>query len=341
MCATVFAAVAFCDTLFGGALKKYFTKDGHSENVKIGEEHKTAAPATTHESPKAAPGATATPASPAPERRKITGDPVVLRINGKKEYRRNQVMADLKLIPAQLTQGLSPDKLFEMLRDQKLRTYLMIEQAKKAGLDRTKDFLDRLEQVKDELLGRMFMVRELAPKAENEAALKSRYSKYLIEFKKGKEFKIYQIMVADEREAHRILEALAGGEDFFKLAREKSIAPSKSKDGEEGYIPIDLMPAPIKDKIIFLKSGEYTKEAVKTENGYHIFKVTDIRDTTPQKYEDALPLLKQAVVQEELVKMLDRLEKQAKVEKFNEDGTPVTAPALPLQENKEPAHALR
>lgn len=340
-CAAAALVVASSDAVHGGALKKHFDKDEQSKNINIEEQNASpaeetettsrpsgkqkdesngSAEASVPSSPESTEAADST--SLTDEKKKIGGDPVVLRVNGKKEYRRSQILADMKLIPPQMVQGVAPDRLFEMLRDQKLNAYLMIEQARKAGLDRTKEFIDRVEQLKDELLGRMFLMRELAPKAENESALKARYTKYLVEFKKGKEFQIFHIMVNTEEEAKEVLTALEKGEDFLKLAKEKSAAPSKDKGGDEGRIPVDVLPPQIKDKIIFLKTGEYTKEYVKTDNGFHIFKVGEIGETSPQKYEEALPMLKQLIMHEEMTKMLTRLEKQVKVERFNEDGTP-------------------
>ena len=140
--------------------------------------------------------------------------------------------------------------------------------------------------------------------------LKARYTKYLVEFKKGKEFNILHIMVNTEKEIKEVLAALAKGEKFSKLAGEKSVAPSKDKGGDEGYVPIDMMPPQIKDKLIYLKEGEYTKEYIKTDNGYHVFQVVSIRETSPQKYEEAIPMLKQVIMHEEATKLLDRLKKR-------------------------------
>ena len=59
-------------------------------------------------------------------------------------------------------------------------------------------------------------------------------------------------------------------------------------------------------------------------------KLDDVRDETPLKYDEAKNMLNQLIFQEEMVKLMDRLTKQAKVEKFNEDGTPATdTPAIP------------
>ncbi|MDR1236598.1 MAG: peptidylprolyl isomerase [Holosporaceae bacterium] len=352
VCAATVAVSAFFD-VDGGALKKQFTgQNQQSENINIGGDEQKAPTDSAGETVGAGETSEATPESFEPgtsptslpteepdstasisgepvERKKIVGDPVVLRINGKKEFRRSQVLEDIKKIPPQMAQGISPDKLFEVLRDQRLNVYLMTEQAKKAGLDRSKEFVDQLEQMKDDLLGRLFLMKELGFKVENEAAVKARYTKYLVEFKKGKEFQIFHILVGTEDEAKSVLAALDRKEEFEKLAREKSTAPSKDKGGEEGYIPVDMMPPEIKDKLIILKSGEYTKEFVKTEHGFHMFKVGEIRETTPLKYEEAVPTMKQLIMREEMVKLMDRLEKQSKVERFNEDGTPAQKPRSP------------
>jgi hypothetical protein len=50
------------------------------------------------------------------------------------------------------------------------------------------------------------------------------------------------------------------------------------------------------------------------------------RTSKPEKYEDALPRLKQMILQDELRKLQDRLEKMNQVVRFKEDGkTPATA----------------
>ncbi|MDR0753662.1 MAG: peptidyl-prolyl cis-trans isomerase [Holosporaceae bacterium] len=359
MCASTLLAAAFFDAN-GGALKKPFSKGEQSEKINIEEQKahsEDAADATDGgsveaqetelatavpeqpavESPAATSAkATAVPEQPAAEspaatsakKKEIVGDPIVLRINGRKEFRRSQILEAMKMIPPHMLQGLTSEKIFEILVEQKLHTYLLTEQAKKAGIDRRKEFCDSVEQFKEDQLGRMLLMIELSPKIENESALKARYTKYLVEFKKCNEFKVFHIMVNTETEAKDVLAALNKGEDFSKVAKVKSIAPSKDKGGEEGYIPIDRLPPQIKDKIVCLKAGEYSKEFVKIDDGYHIFKVADIRETTPQKYDDAMPMLKQVIMHEEATKLLDRLKKGAKIERYNEDGTVAPVPTI-------------
>jgi peptidyl-prolyl cis-trans isomerase C len=348
-CAAVVLSFFCCELLYGGALVKDFKKnkaDTAEKSNEVASENEdrddsaeeTAANNTAAEraSTAAASGTAATGSKTAPAPKKeIKGDPIVAKIGRSKEYRRSDVLKVIKSLPPQLTQGVPDDKLFAMCLDQLISSYLMVEQAKKAGMDKTKDFTERLENMKNDLLARMFLMKEVAPKAENDSALKARYTKYLVEFKKIKETQVYHIMLSSEDDAKAVIERLNKGEDFGKIAKEKSLAPSKEKGGEEGYIAISILPSPVKEKLEAIKKGEYTKEALKTDNGYHIFKLGDSRDTSPQKFEEIKDSLKQMIVQEEIMKLIDRLAKQFNVTRFNEDGSPieplVTAPVPAAQ----------
>jgi peptidyl-prolyl cis-trans isomerase C len=305
--------------------------DGANANANNADANTSAAPADetsslgTEESKDEKASAGEVPTAEVPKKeKKIVGDPIVLKI-GRKEFRRSQVLEDMKGLPPQLVKGVDPDRLFAMVRDQRMSTYLMIEQAKKAGMDKTKEFLDRLDQMKEDLMARIFLMKEILPKAENESALKARYAKYVMEFKKAKEHHLYHIMATSEDEAKNVLAELAEGKDFSDVAKRKSVAPSKEKGGDEGFIPLQILPSPMKEKLQALKDGEYTKEAIKTDAGFHIFRLTESRDSVAQKYEECKEALKQMVVQEEVMKLIERLEKQYNVEKFNEDGSPYVA----------------
>lgn len=295
----------------------------NSQNTAMSNESKTIANSVD---------ATSSSSEPAKGKKEIVGDPIVLKI-GNDVFRRSQVLAQLANLPPQLTQGINPEQLFFMLREQLVNTTLIKRHAKAAGIDRTAAFLKRVEQLKDELLMRECIVREIGNKPDDEASLKVAYTEYLRNFKKEKETQIFHIMVTKENDAKNILIALGKGEDFSKLAREKSEAPSKANGGDEGYIPIAILPPQLKDPLLKLKKkGDYTKEFVKVENTYHIFMIGDSRDSVPLKYDDAKPMLRQTLLHREMRKLVANLEKKTKVERFNEDGTlfvaPPTAPAV-------------
>lgn len=254
-------------------------------------------------------------------KKKIIGDPIVVRINGTKEFKRSEILADMKMVPEHLVKGVPPDRLFVMLRDQKISAYLMLEQAKRTGLDKTSDFLSKVEEIKNDLLSREYLMKELGQKTASEKVLQIKYKEYLATFKSLQEYKVLHIAVSSETVAKEILELLAKGDNFSTIAKEKSEAPSKASGGDEGYVPAEYLSEPLKQIISPLKKGEYTKEFFKNESGYHIFKCDERRNSEPQKFEEVKNALVQSVMREEMMKLLKRLEGLAKVERFNEDGS--------------------
>lgn len=336
----------------GGTLKNFFTgknKQGSDattepaagDHIEPGAQTEQATPETGNLNPSAPvaetpqsepePAAPAAPATPKPESRtKIVGDPVVMKI-GRREFKRSEIMADLKLIPPQLLRSVPSDKVFGLLLDQKMSTYLMVEQAKKAGLDRTKEYLDRCEHMQKELLARMYLLKEVSPKTESEVELRKEYQRYVSEFKSGKEIHLFQIVCESEDEAKKVIEELNKGGDFGKLAKEHSIAPSKEQNGDESYIPVDLLPPDMKKSLTALKANEYTKTPVvldrESRKTYHVFKVAETRNSKPLTFDESRPMLKQIVAQKSIMDMIARFEKQYNVVKFNEDGTPLGTPA--------------
>lgn len=326
-CASAVLMFLCCDLTWGGALKNSFTKNGsavavQNKETKNNEERPQISNASSEQSGQKTATPTQNQQQEAPkEKKEIKGNPVIYRI-GNKEIRRDEILADIKTLPAQLIQQTPADKLFDIMKRQKLMTYLVIEQAKKAGMDKEKRFIDQVEKLKERVLFESYLVKELEPKASNEAVLKQHYQNYLVEFKSGKEIKISTIALSTEKEAKEIITALGKGAPFNKLQKEKGLASSENGDR---FIPVSRMPDELKKKFKTVAKNEVTKEPVKVADTYHVIKITDMRDSKPGTFEEVKPVLSQLILREEMDKLISKLENQYKVQKFNEDGTPEEA----------------
>jgi len=80
------------------------------------------------------------------------------------------------------------------------------------------------------------------------------------------------ILVEKFTEAQQILERLKKGEDFSKLAMEKSTCPSRKKGGDLGWFGHGQMVKEFEKAAFNLDKGQMTEQPVKTEFGYHIIK---------------------------------------------------------------------
>ncbi|MDR1910353.1 MAG: peptidyl-prolyl cis-trans isomerase [Holosporales bacterium] len=257
-----------------------------------------------------------------PANKKVIGDPIVAKIGASKVIRRSEVLRTVQDLPAATRQQMSEDKIFKAVLDRLVRSYLLTEAAKKAGIEKDPTFQKALEANKSELLSRFFLMQEVQVKL-TKAALEARYKRFVTEFPKELEHHLFHILVKDEATAKAVITDLERGGNFDALARDKSIAPSREKSGDEGYVMKSMLPPQFSDELGKLKQGEFTKTPIKTDMGYHVIKVTDARDAVPPKLEEIQQALQSLLFQEEALKLVKKLESQKKVERFNEDGTPV------------------
>lgn len=118
-----------------------------------------------------------------------------------------------------------------------------------------------------------------------------------------------------KKKADEIYKKAKDGEDFAKLAKEYSQDPgSKESGGSLGQFPRGAM-VPEFEKVAFsLKDGEISKP-VETQFGYHIIK---LNKRIKLNFNDVKNNLKQELTQKNMQEILGKIQKDAKIEKFED-----------------------
>lgn len=104
------------------------------------------------------------------------------------------------------------------------------------------------------------------------------------------------------------------GKDFSELAKQYSDCPSKEKGGDLGFFPRKgQMVEPFAAAAFALKVGQLS-EPVKTNFGYHIIKVTEIKPGAAVKFDDIKQTVKQDLLQEKAQVLISQIRQKAKID---------------------------
>ena len=275
-----------------------------------------AAPAPAAELAQATPGQSAAPAAPTGK----PANPVVATVNGAQIHLADVVEAQQDL-PQQYQQypiQVVYPALLERLIDGKLLTVA----GKKAGLAKDPEVKQRMAEIEDQVIQSVYLERAVKAKL-TDAVLKKEYDAYLKANPAEPEVHARHIVVKTEDEAKDIIKQLKAGADFATLAKAKSAGPSAAKGGDLGFIKKgDVVPA-FADAAFALKPGQYTQTPVKTDFGWHVIKVDEVRMSTPPTFDEVKGELERTASQEMVASVMADLRKGAKIARFKPDGTPL------------------
>jgi peptidyl-prolyl cis-trans isomerase C len=102
------------------------------------------------------------------------------------------------------------------------------------------------------------------------------YKEHREEFDRPAQVRARQIVVGSEAEGQRILGLLRQGKDFAEVAREYSLSPDSEAGGDLGFFSRGQMPAEF-DAVVFTLPVNRLSDLIKSEYGYHIFRVEESR----------------------------------------------------------------
>ena len=261
-------------------------------------------------------------------------DPVVARLDGKPIYR-SEVELQAKSLPKQYRR-LPFASVFPMLLNQVIDRKLVAAEVSRQGLENDPEVEKRIADIRERVVHEIYLSRRVQIEV-TEAALRKRYERQVKEAPAVKEARARHILVKTEEEAIAVIAELENGAEFAATAKAKSIGPSAARGGDLGYFKRQQMAPPFAEAAFALKPGKMTKKPVKTQFGWHIILTEDIREIKPPSFENKREQLHTEMSREVVTTEMFRLRKSAKIERFNQDGSPVVEPkAEPAEKGAEP-----
>ncbi|TEY02410.1 peptidylprolyl isomerase [Campylobacter sp. US33a] len=154
---------------------------------------------------------------------------------------------------------------------------LILNEAKKDGLEKDATYKKELDRAKDAILVAVYQDKIMQDIKIDSAKVKSIYDQNKDKYVKPARVQAKHILVQNQTDAEKIIDELknlkgdALDKKFSEIARAKSIDNgSAAQGGELGWFDESTMVKPFTDAAFALKKGEISKSPVKTNFGYHI-----------------------------------------------------------------------
>jgi len=208
---------------------------------------------------------------------------------------------------------VSPEMMDE-LKKAVIDRELFMQEATKLGLDTTEEFKTQMEFTREAILIRELINNYQKTNPVTDAEIQAEYDKFAAA-NSGKEYHARHILVEKEDQAKAIIASIKKGAKFEDIAKKQSKDPgSGAKGGDLGWASAGNYVKEFSDAMTKLAKGKVTETPVKTQFGYHIIRLDDVRDAQLPKLEDVKPQITQQLGQQKLIKYQEDLRAKAKIE---------------------------
>ena len=233
----------------------------------------------------------------------------VATVNGK-SISKNRADA---LITGQAAQG-QPDspELRNAVKEELIRREILTQESQKKGFDKKAEVQGQIDLARQGVLIGAYLNDYVRTHPVTDDLVKKEYENVRAQLG-DKEYKVRHILVEKEDEAKAVIERLKK-EKFEEVAKVSKDPGSKDKGGDLGWANKAAYVKPFSDAMQKLEKGKLTDPAVKSDFGWHVIQLEDVRELKLPGFDEAKPQITQRLQQQMVQKHIDQLRAKAKVE---------------------------
>lgn len=242
-----------------------------------------------------------------------------LYVNGKQIDQKviDQAMNQFKKSSPMAAQQMNnPQFKKELLQSVGMQQAILLE-GNSEGLDKTPAYQEKLQEIKPMIYAQILQEKATGGQV-TDAQAKAKYDQMKQQMSSQKQYDVSHILVKDQKTANDIEAQLKKGANFADLAKKYSIDPgSKAKGGELGWSDGSNYVPEFTAAIKTLQKGQYTTTPVKSQFGYHIIKLNDVKAGNAGSippFDKVKDQIKQQIQMEKTRAFFDSLKTKYKVE---------------------------
>ena len=208
---------------------------------------------------------------------------------------------------------VTPD-IDAQIKEEVIAREIFMQEAQKRGLEASADYKTQLEMARQAILIRELFADYQKANPVTDAEIQAEYDKF-VAANSGKEYKASHIMVEKEADAKAIIASIKKGGKFADIAKKQSKDPgSGATGGDLDWANPSSYVSEFTEALIKLQKGQMTDTPVKTQFGWHVIRLDDVRQAELPKLEEVKPQVAQQLQQQKLAKFQEDLRAKAKVE---------------------------
>lgn len=219
------------------------------------------------------------------------------------------------LARARTQQGMADSaQLRGAVREELINREVIAQDATRAGLTKSADFVTQMELVRQEVLLQAYVRDYFAKRPLTDAEVQQEYDRVKAEMG-DREYKARHILVEQEEQARMLIGELKKGAKFEELAQKYSKDEgTKARGGDlDWQAPAGLV-KPFADVMVKLEKGRITETPVKTQYGWHVIQLEDVRPVKHPPIADVRQQIEQRLRQQKFEAHIRELRAKAKIE---------------------------
>ena len=200
------------------------------------------------------------------------------------------------------------------IKEEIIAREIFMQEAKKRGLDATDEYKNQLELARQSILIRELFADFQKKNAVTDAEIQAEYDKF-VAANGGKEYHARHILLETEDQANALIAEIKKGGKFEELAKKNSKDPgSGANGGDLDWAAANSYVAEFSNAMAKLEKGQMTDAPVKSQFGWHIIRLDDVREAQLPKLEEVKPQIAQQLQQQKMGKFQEDLRAKARIQ---------------------------
>jgi peptidyl-prolyl cis-trans isomerase C len=200
------------------------------------------------------------------------------------------------------------------IKEEVILREIFMQEAQKRGIAATAEYKTQMELARQSIMIRALFADAEKKSTVTDAEARAEYDKFAAA-NAGKEYRARHILVETEDAAKALITQIKGGANFEELAKKESKDPgSGANGGDLDWAAAGSYVTEFSEAMVKLSKGQMTDAPVKSQFGWHIIRVDDVREAQLPPFEEVKPQIQQQLKQQKMQEFQENLRAKAKVQ---------------------------